>query len=112
MNKILDNILAISELSKEEKESFKSAFYKLVIVKTLDEIASIDSVAFVKLNDALHQADTHPEVIHHTIDEISQNPEVKEKINHIIVEVLVELADIISSSASKQQRKEILTSLT
>jgi hypothetical protein len=112
MDNLLEKILSIGELTHDEKENFKSAFYKLLIVRVLDSIARIDSVAFVKLNDALQQAETQPEKIHNTLEDISQNPEVKEKINHIVVQVLTELAEVISSSATKKQRKEILASLS
>lgn len=112
MNDLLDKILLIGQLTDEEKQNFKYSFYKLLVAKTLDAIARIDSVAFVKLNDSLHQAENNPDAIQQALQDISQNPEVKEKINHVVVEVLTELADTISASATNEQKQEIVSSLS
>ena len=114
MDKQLDSILDISGLNDDEKARFKITFYRLLISRILNEVSSIDNKAAQKLDSALifENGSYNSEEITQTLEEISKNSVIKQKIERTTEELLAELIDKISQSATEEQKQQILTSLS
>jgi len=76
----------------------------------LIEIGKIDNSAGKKVTEILKKQDLSEDEIRPVIQEVLQNSEVKDKVDEVIKEVIGELVDDIATSATEEQKQQILSS--
>lgn len=111
LEQILKNILTVADYPKDKQQKFINTFYQYLFTKILAEIDSIDPRTAQNLSYQLTNVQENPDVLNKIWDELYQNPKIKEKIDQISEEVIGELADDISQSATDSQKQQILASL-
>jgi hypothetical protein len=111
MDKTLNTILKVAGLPKKEKEELKVTFYRLLALKTLIAISSIDREAFENLKAKMEKPEPDVNDLSATIETLYQKEEIKEKVDLAVGEVVNELVTTVTQSATPHQKHQILASL-
>lgn len=107
---ILTNILVTANYPEQKRTQFINTFYEYLFVKLLNVLQVSDPITYHKLLEALEGAENSVDRINQSLQEAYKVPELKEKIDKVIEEVLGELAGDIVSSATEEQKAKILIS--
>ncbi|OGM11736.1 hypothetical protein A2Z22_05025 [Candidatus Woesebacteria bacterium RBG_16_34_12] len=112
MEYILNKILKIANLSDEEVKEFKEIFFQLLANNIIKTINKNDKLAFNSLIVSLEDTNKNPEKVRSVLTEAYKKPELKEKIDAAVGEVLDELVDTIAKSATEEQKQKILSEIS
>ena len=108
---LINKILEIANYPEEKRALFINRFNHFFLIKLLVEIGKVDNPAGKKVVELFKNEDVGEEEITPVIQEILQNAEVKDVVDRVTREVLGELVDDVASSASEEQKQQILSSL-
>ena len=108
---ILLKILAIADFPNNKREEFIKTFYDYLFTKLVTELGGVDPSSAQKLASAAQNFETDPQQAEKVWREFNQDPQLKEKIDQVLNEVIGELVDDIAKSATDAQKQQILASL-
>ena len=106
LDSIIGQILGIAEFPQEKRQKFINAFYTKVLVDIFESVKVVDSQAAGQLDQVKSN-----EELQKILEKLSENPEMKEKIDKAADEAFSILADDISKYATEEQKRKILAIL-
>ena len=110
LDEIIKKILEVANYPAGKREEFVSTFYRYLSVRILKSIEKVNEEAFQKLNEETVK-DMSPEDLKKLWAEVSQDQQVKYKIDKTVDVVLTEIVDDIVDAADDEQKQQILASL-
>jgi hypothetical protein len=111
IGQLLERILAVADLSADERLKFKETFYNLIASKMLMALASADEGTYEKITNALNETETSADELTQVLNEAFTKPGVNQHITEIFDEISTELAEAVSRDVNNQERSRILASL-
>lgn len=108
---LISRILEIANYPEEKRGQFINGFNHYFFVRLLTEISKIDDSAGKKVTELLKKSEISEEEITPVMEDILRNSKVKDKVEQVTKEVIGELVDDIATSATEEQKQQILSSL-
>ena len=111
LDEIFKLIFKATNYPEEKHKEFINTFFKYLFTKSLMIVKENDPDAAQKLVDAMQKKDVKSEEVKQVWEELLQNEKVKEQLDKVSDQIINELVDDITGSATEEQKQEILNSL-
>ena len=108
----LKKILDTAKFPVEKHQEFINTFYQYLLAQSLKAIQETDESTAQRLADLMQKQDIDSEEVKKEWQDLLKNDKVKEKLDAVTNQVLGELADDISSSATEEEKQQILASFS
>ncbi len=110
-NDILTNILVVGNYPDVKREGFVRTFYEYIIVKMLNDLEKTKPELYQKLAACFSDDAATDKEIQEGLQEAYQNPELKERIDKVMEEVMGEFVTDVAKYSTKEQKQKILAGL-
>ena len=112
MNDLLNKLFTNINLSDKQKVEYINSINISLAIRILESIYKVDKSLAVELAEAIKNSENNPSALQSTITELKENKQMKELINITAENVMTELLEEISKSATEEQKQQILASLS
>lgn len=108
---ILTNILVTADYPEVKREGFMRTFYEYLMVKVLKEVEQDDPQLYQKLMGCFADETATDREIQEGLQEAYGNPQLKEKMDKVVEQVIGELVSDVSKYSNEEQKKRITQAL-
>ena len=109
--KVLDKVLEIAEFPESKRQEFVTTFYEHLYMRMVSEIREVDEESADKAME-VNAKGADAGKLKQVFEEISQNPQVKAKIDEVTDEVIAKLVDDVAKFATDEQKQQILAAIS
>lgn len=112
MNDLLSKIFSSANLTEEQKQTYINEINMNLAVRVLESTYKLDKNLAVRLAEAIKNSEQNSDSLQQIMNELKENQQMKELINKTAENVMTELLEEISKSATEEQKQQILSSLS